>query len=84
MNNITTLNKLKINHTAQIYKINCDENINRRLLDLGIVKNTLIRPVFKSTGGDPTAYEIRGTTLAIRNQDADKIEVILQNNNSKG
>lgn len=72
---IIPLSNLKMNTTAKIDCINCDGNIKRRLLDLGIVPNTSITPVFRSTGGDPVAYEIRDTLLAIRNQDAKNIFV---------
>ena len=75
MNNAIPLTNLKINSTAKINYINCSSNINRRLLDLGIIPNTPITPVFKSIGGDPIAYEIRDTVLAIRNQDAKNIFV---------
>lgn len=69
------LSNLKLNHIAKISYIYCSDNIKRRLLDLGIVPGTFIIPIFKSTSGDPIAYEVRSTVLAIRNQDAQKIFV---------
>lgn len=75
MKNNIPLTNLKLNSTAKISDICCSENIKRRLLDLGIIPNTSITPVFKSTCSDPIAYEIRGTVLAIRNQDAQNILV---------
>ncbi|HOI30619.1 MAG TPA: metal-dependent transcriptional regulator [Melioribacteraceae bacterium] len=45
----------------------------RRMLDFGIVPGTLIRAQLKSLGGDPTAFEIRGTTIALRNNQSSKI-----------
>jgi len=45
------------------------------MLDLGIISGTAITPVFRSPIGDPTAYEVRGTLLALRQEDALKIEV---------
>ena len=55
--------------------IECEENIKRRLLELGLIQGTKIKPVFKSPLGDPTAYEIRGTLISIRNEEANRIIV---------
>jgi ferrous iron transport protein A len=46
------------------------------MLDLGIVKSTMIKPVFISPSGDPRAYEFRGSLIAIRKRDAKFIEII--------
>ena len=73
--NTIPLTKLKLGTTGYIKEINCKNSIKRRLLDLGLIPNTKIVPVFKSIGGDPIAYEVRGTTLAIRNEDANNILV---------
>lgn len=70
-----TLNELPIDSTSRIKKLNCDGNIRRRLLDLGIIANTPIKAVLKSPSGDPTAYEIRGTLIAIRKEDSNFIEI---------
>ncbi len=75
MKNAIPLSELDINCTAKIDSINCTSTIKRRLLDLGIVPETSITPVLKSISGDPIAYEIRNTLLAIRNQDAQNIFV---------
>lgn len=45
----------------------------RRMLDFGIVPGTLIKAQLKSLGGDPIAYEIRGTTIALRKNQSSKI-----------
>ncbi len=46
-----------------------------RMLDLGIVSNSQISVLQKSPSGDPTAYFIKGTVIALRSEDADKILV---------
>lgn len=55
--------------------LNVIGSLKRRFLDLGIVENTLITPVLKSPSGDPTAFEIRGTLIALRKEDANLIKV---------
>ena len=70
-----TLNELPINSTGRVKKLNCDGSIRSRLLDLGIIENTPIKAVLKSPSGDPRAYEIRGTLIAIRKEDACFIDI---------
>lgn len=69
------LSELNLNITAKIAKINCSGSDRRRFLDLGIIKDTKIKPILKSPSGDPRAYEIRGSIIALRKDDAEKIEV---------
>ena len=74
---IYPLNKVKLNKTVIIHSLNCKENIKRRLLDLGLCENTKITPIFKSFFGDPTAYSVRGSLIAIRENDSKNIFVKL-------
>ena len=69
------LNELKLQEKAKIKEIYCTNNIKRRLLDLGMVKGTQITPVFISPSGDPKAFEVRGTLIAIREEDTSLIEI---------
>lgn len=63
---IITLNKLPLNKKAYIETLHCIGDIRRRLLDLGFVKHTSIKPVFISPIGDPIAYEIRRFSSCIK------------------
>jgi len=45
----------------------------QRLFNLGIVEGTEIEALYKSPSGNPVAYLIRGTVLALRNETAEKI-----------
>jgi len=69
------LNELPLNTIGIIDNLNCNGNIRRRLLDLGLVNGTKIIPVFKSPSGDPTAYEIRKTLIALRKEDSKLISL---------
>ena len=73
--NKKVLSELPINTKAYIDSLNCNGNIRRRLLDLGLVKNSSITPILESPSGDPRAFEIRGTLIAIRKEDADLIKI---------
>jgi DtxR family Mn-dependent transcriptional regulator len=47
----------------------------RRFMDLGILPGTEITADFRSPGGDPTAYVIRGALIALRRDQADLINI---------
>ena len=70
-----TLYELPLNTVGIINNLNCNGNIRRRLLDLGLVKGTKITPIFRSPSGDPTAYEIRKTLIALRKEDSELINL---------
>lgn len=71
----TTLNKVSIGTYVTLSELNLNKNVKRRLRDLGLIKDTLIKPVYKSPLNDPVAYLIRESVIAIRNSDAKKIIV---------
>lgn len=75
--NTISLSELLLNQKGIIEDIKCDENIKRRLLDMGLVKGTTIVPVLTSPSKDPRAFQVRGTIIAIRKEDADKIIIKL-------
>ena len=70
-----TLNELKLNETGFVKDINCSDTVKRRLLDLGLIPNTQITPLFISPSGDPTAFAIRGSVIAIRVEDTRLIDI---------
>ena len=69
------LYELPLDTIGTVNDLKCKGNIRRRLLDLGLVKGTKITPVFKSPSGDPTAYEIRKTLIALRKEDSILIDL---------
>lgn len=71
------LYELPLNKVGTVNNLNCNGNIRRRLLDLGLVRGTKITPVFKSPSGDPTAYEIRKALIALRKEDVKSIDIKL-------
>ena len=70
-----TLDQIAIGHKAIVKKLYSEGSIRRRLLDIGLVPETKVTSVFRSQAGDPTAYFIRGTLIALRKEDAKKIVV---------
>lgn len=70
-----TLNELDLNEIGYIKNINCANSVKRRLLDLGLIQGTKIIPLFISPSGDPTAFDIRNTVIAIREEDTKLIDL---------
>lgn len=61
--------------TAKVKELTADGNTRRRMLDLGLIVDTQVEAIQKSPSGDPTAYQIRGTVIALRFEEASKILV---------
>ncbi len=68
-----TLDKLPIGHRGKVASLLSTGIERRRMLDLGLIKGTVVEALQRSPAGDPTAYFIRGTVIALRNEDANKI-----------
>ena len=52
-----------------------DLGIERRLLDLGIIKGNEITPLFASPARNPIAYQVKESVIALRNDITDQILV---------
>lgn len=72
----STLNEVGLNREVKIKKIDCTGNVKRRILDLGMIEGTKIKPVLKSPLGDPTAYEVRGSLISLREEESKNIEIV--------
>ena len=71
------LSSLKMGEMAEVIGISraCRSSERRRLMDLGIVPGTRIQVAFRSPSGDPTAYLVRDTLIALRKEQADMISI---------
>ena len=59
-----SLDELPLNENGYIIDLKSQGRLRRRMLDLGLIKNTKIKPIFISSSGDPRAYEVRGSVIA--------------------
>jgi len=62
---------------ARVKELKAQDNLRRRFLDLGLIKDKLVESLRRSPSGDPTAYQIRGAVIALRSEEASKIIVEL-------
>lgn len=69
------LTKLPLQQKGRIENLNCTGIIRRRLLDLGLVKGSYITPILQSPLKGLRAFDIRGSLIAIRDEDAKDIIV---------
>ncbi len=69
------LNKLPLGSFGKVKILDSEGNERRRMLDLGLIKDTVIESIRMSPAGDPIAYEIRGAVIALRTEEASKIFV---------
>ncbi|QQY83168.1 metal-dependent transcriptional regulator [Tamlana sp. s12] len=73
--NVARLSSLEANETAKIIGISRESRgeSRRRLLDLGFVKGATVSIDLVNPLGQPNAYLIKGTSIALRNDQASKI-----------
>lgn len=71
----TTLDKIPLNCEVIIDCIDCEKGIKNRIIDMGITEGEKIIPILKSPFGDPIAYLSKGTVIALRKSDCNKISV---------
>ncbi|QDO93289.1 metal-dependent transcriptional regulator [Formosa sediminum] len=73
--NVARLSSLKANETAKILGISRENRgeSRRRLLDLGFVKGATVSIDLLNPLGNPNAYLIKGTSIALRHDQASKI-----------
>lgn len=69
------LNALPIGQKAKVKMLVSDGTVRRRMLDLGLIADTVVEALHKSPSGDPTAYCIRGAVVALRSEEAGQIIV---------
>ncbi len=70
-----SLKNLPLKKGAYISSVNIEGDAKRRLIDLGFSSGIYIVPVFKSPLGDPVAYSVMGSIIALRDDVSSQIMV---------
>lgn len=73
--NLIPLHLLPVGSLARVKNLTAKGSIRRRMQDLGLILDTEVEAVYRSPAGDPTAYQIRGTMIALRSEEASKVLV---------
>ena len=73
MSEKTDLASLKPGESFVVEQVGGEMGMRRRLMDLGMIAGTKVTCLGKSPAGDPAAYLIRGTVIALRKKDANAV-----------
>ncbi|MFD3158625.1 ferrous iron transport protein A [Haloimpatiens sp. FM7330] len=76
MSKFIKLSELPVGCWGKIIEVSSQGLSKQRLLDIGIIPGSKIYVLRKSFSGDPTAYIIRDTTIALRKEETSNISVI--------
>lgn len=78
---VVTMSELQLGQKAEIERLSpyFRKIERRRLMDLGFLPGTIVEAKLKGINADPTAYDIRGSLIALRKDQANLIEVKLKN-----
>lgn len=77
VNNEILLSCLRNGDIAEVNNILAQGEIRRRLLDMGLVKGTVLESIRKAPLGDPMVVKINGFELSLRIKEAENILVSL-------
>ncbi len=69
------LSECKPGDLVLIKSLSLEGTMRRRLLDLGFVKGSEIAVIQRSPLGDPMAFRVSDTTIALRKEESSKIHV---------
>ena len=70
---MNTLNNIKIGKKARVRLVATNEYLRQRLYDIGLIEGSVVRVLHSSPAGDPRAYLVRDSVIALRNCDTEKI-----------
>lgn len=72
---VTNLRCIRPGERAVVVEIDTEELLKKRLRDFGLIPGTTVRCGYRSPEGKVTALEFRGTVIAMRTRDLEKIRV---------
>lgn len=72
---MNTLTNLPIGVKAKVLSVNGDNQITKRLMEMGVVPGAPVRVIKSAPFGDPLEIRVRGYHLAMRKAEASRIEV---------
>ncbi|MBR0148086.1 MAG: FeoA domain-containing protein [Lachnospiraceae bacterium] len=70
-----TLKDVKVGETVVVVKLHGEGAVKRRIMDMGITKNTSVYVRKVAPLGDPIEVNVRNYELSLRKADAEMIEV---------
>jgi Fe2+ transport system protein FeoA len=72
---MSNLYKTKRGKKVKVIDIECSDFVRRKIMDMGIVKGTILQVISIAPFGDPINLLVRGYHLTLRKKEAEKIIV---------
>ncbi len=69
------LTNIPSGESAKVIRISGNNQITKRLMEMGVVPGVSVRMIKSAPFGDPLEISLRGYHLAMRKSEADQIEV---------
>jgi ferrous iron transport protein A len=73
--NQMNLREMRVNQSGTVSAVMVGGELGRRIRDMGLVPGTAIKVQGRAPLRDPVALKVRGSTLTLRNDEADYIQV---------
>ncbi|MFS0838066.1 FeoA family protein [Paenibacillus sp. 1P03SA] len=68
-----SLDQVSVGSAVRLSRIEVQGGMRRRLLDLGFVPGNRVEVIQRSPLGDPTAFRVSNTTIALRKEESSLI-----------
>ncbi|EOD01045.1 FeoA family protein [Caldisalinibacter kiritimatiensis] len=72
---LISLHKLPVGKTARVKNLTNKGLSRRRLLDLGLIPDSIVKTERLSPSGNPIAYNIKGSVMALRKEETKYVTV---------
>ena len=66
---------LAVGESGRVARIAGDDDVSRRLLEMGVTPGVQLRRLGAAPLGDPLEFELRGYRLSLRRQEARHVEI---------
>jgi ferrous iron transport protein A len=66
---------LAVGEKARVVRISDDDEISRRLLEMGVTPGVELRRLGAAPLGDPLEFELRGYRLSLRRAEAEHVQI---------
>ena len=73
--NLVSITELRIGESGDVVQINTKGLMRQRLMEMGLTTGVEVKFLRRGALGDPKSYLIRGTMIALRNEEAREIIV---------
>jgi ferrous iron transport protein A len=69
--------ELSVGESGRVARVTGNDEVSRRLLEMGITPGIQLRCLGAAPLGDPLEFELRGYRLSLRKREAEQIELMV-------